>query len=220
MSERGIEGAGAGDEARLVNRLRAGDEEAFTTVVRQYSGRLLSTARRFFNEEQDARDAVQDTFLSAFKAVGGFAGQCKLSTWLHRIVVNTALMKIRSRRRRLETCIDDLLPQFEEDGYGMLAADSSHESVEQIVARRQLLGYVRRCIDDLPETYRAVLLLRDVEELDTTEAAALLGISANAVKIRLHRARQTLLTLLQKSHVEWESESVRRRMNEDSSAVA
>jgi RNA polymerase sigma factor (sigma-70 family) len=123
---------GPGDEVWLVSRLRAGDDEAFAMVVRQYNGRLLSTARRFFHEEQDARDAVQDAFLSAFKAVGGFAGRCKLSTWLHRIVVNTALMKIRRRRRRPETSIEDLLPQFEEDRSPILTAISSDDSVEQI----------------------------------------------------------------------------------------
>ena len=220
MSEVRVEGMGPGDEVWLVSRLRAGDDEAFAMVVRQYNGRLLSTARRFFHEEQDARDAVQDAFLSAFKAVGGFAGRCKLSTWLHRIVVNTALMKIRRRCRRPETSIEDLLPQFEEDRSPILTAISSDDSVEQIAERRQLLGHVRRCIDDLPETYRAVLLLRDAEELDTTEVATRLGISANAVKIRLHRAHQALFALLQKSRVEWECESAWPTMNDDSSAVA
>jgi RNA polymerase sigma-70 factor (ECF subfamily) len=220
MPEVRFEDAAAGDETQLLERLRAGDAQAFECIVRRHSGRLLATARRFFREEQDARDAVQDAFLSAFKAVGGFAGQCKVSTWLHRIVVNTALMKIRSRRRRPETSIDDLLPQFEDDGHRILPADSSDGSVEEIVERRELLGHVRRCIDQLPETYRTVLLLRDVEELDTAEAAIVLGISANAVKIRLHRAHQALCTLLQKSRVEWGRESAGKAMSDDSSAVA
>lgn len=116
--------------------------------------------------------------------------------------------------------IDDLLPQFEDDGHRILPADSSDGSVEEIVERRELLGHVRRCIDQLPETYRTVLLLRDVEELDTAEAAIVLGISANAVKIRLHRAHQALCTLLQKSRVEWGRESAGKAMSDDSSAVA
>lgn len=220
MPEVRFEAAVTQDEASLVERLRAGEEEAFEILVRQHGGRLLATARRFFREEQDARDAVQEAFLSAFKALGGFACQCRLSTWLHRIVVNTALMKIRSRRRRPETSIDDLLPQFELDGHRILPDDSSHGSVEEIVERHELLGHVRRCIDELPETYRSVLLLRDVEELDTGEVAELLGISANAVKIRLHRARQALCTLLQKLRIEWEHESAPVTVNDDTSAVA
>lgn len=191
-------------ETQLVDRLRAGQQEAFEVLIREYGGRLLATARRFFREEQDARDVVQDALLSAFKAVCRFEGQCKLSTWLHRIVVNTALMKIRSRRRRPETSIEDLLPYFEDDGHRFLPADCFDSSVEDVVERRELLGHVRRCIDHLPATYRTILLLRDVEELDTAEVATLLGISTNAVKIRLHRAHQALCTLLQGARIEFE----------------
>jgi RNA polymerase sigma-70 factor (ECF subfamily) len=188
-------------EAQLVDLLRVNDERAFEVVIRQYGGRLLVTARRFFSEEQDAKDVVQDALLSAFKAIGGFAGDCKLSTWLHRIVVNCALMRIRSRRRRPETAIDDLLPRFDDEGEWILADRASNGSLEEIIGQRQLAGHVRRCVDQLPDTYRTVLLMRDIEDLDTTEVAELLGITANAVKIRLHRARQALGTLLQEAGV-------------------
>jgi len=102
-----VEDAGAGQEAvqtdeytreaQLLARLRRGEDEAFTQLVRQYSGRLLATARRMLGNEHDAQDALQEAFLSAFKAIGQFSGTAKLSTWLHRIVVNAALMKLRSR---------------------------------------------------------------------------------------------------------------------------
>ena len=85
------------DEALLVSRLRAGDERAFEDLVRTFGGRLLAVARRFVRNDEDAQDIVQSAYLSAFRALDQFEGNCQLSTWLHRIVVNTALMKLRSR---------------------------------------------------------------------------------------------------------------------------
>ena len=183
-------------EAELVEGLRRGDEAAFEQLVREHGGRMLATARRLLNAEDDARDAVQDAFVSAFKAIGTFSGTAKLSTWLHRIVVNAALMKIRSRRRKPEESIDELLPCFDERGEwvsGMTTGDVPNDLLEQ----RETRQMVRRCIEHLPDTYRAVLMLRDIEDLDTEEAADILEISPNAVKIRLHRARQALRTLLE-----------------------
>ena len=97
--------------------LRAGDQRAFETLVRIYGGRLLAVARRFVRNDEDAQDIVQSAYLNAFRAVSQFEGNCLLATWLHRIVVNTALMKLRSRRRKPEESIEDLLPAFQEDGH-------------------------------------------------------------------------------------------------------
>jgi len=182
-------------EASLIVRLRRGDERAFEQLVRDHGGRMLATARRMLGTEDDARDAVQDAFLSASKAISTFSGRSKLSTWLHRIVVNAALMKIRSRRRRPEESIDDLLPRF--DAQGEWASGMAVTSVpSDLLEQRETRHVVRRCIDRLPEVYRTVLMMRDIEDLDTDEVAALLQITPNAVKIRLHRARQSLRTLL------------------------
>src|ERR1043166_4980998 len=105
------------DDEVLLAGLRAGDEQAFETLVRIYGGRMLAVARRFFRHDEDAQDVVQSAYLNAFRSVGQFEGQCLIGTWLHRIVVNTALMKLRSRRRKPETSIDELLPTFLEDGH-------------------------------------------------------------------------------------------------------
>src|SRR5213592_1666690 len=99
------------DEAKLVSGLRARDDRAFEQVVRDYGGRLLAVARKFLPNEEDARDAVQDAFLSAFKAIDQFQGQARLSTWLHRIVINAALAKLRRAHPKDERSIDDLLPK-------------------------------------------------------------------------------------------------------------
>ncbi|MGH7966890.1 MAG: RNA polymerase sigma factor [Candidatus Binatia bacterium] len=184
------------DETTLLVGLRTGDEVAFERLVRAYSGRMLAVARRLLRNEEDARDAVQDAFLSAFRAFDDFAESAQLSTWLHRIVVNAALMKLRTRRRRPEESIDDLLPNFLEDGHHAQPVTEWRETAEVAMQRGETRAIVRECIDRLPETYRTVLLLRDIEDLDTEEAARLLGISSNAVKVRLHRARQALRTLL------------------------
>jgi len=148
--------------------------------------------------DDEARDAVQDAFLAAFRGLASFKGDAKLSTWLHRIVVNAALMRVRSRTHRAEQSIDDLLPHFDDDGsWGAdrPAALSSHELLE----RRDTRALVRDCIAQLPDTYRTVLVMRDIEDLDTDEAAERLGVTANAVKIRLHRARQALRSLVERA---------------------
>ncbi len=180
----------------LVTRLRAGDDDAFEFVVRTYSGRLLVVTRRILCNDEDARDAVQDAFLSAFRSLDRFEGGSLLSTWLHRIAVNAALMKLRTRRRKPEESIEPLLPVYREDGHHQEVFSSWTEPVDVAMARAEHRAMVRQCIDQLPDSYRTVLLLRDIEELDTEETARALGISGNAVKIRLHRARQALRTLL------------------------
>ncbi len=158
--------------------------------------RMLSVARRFLSEH-DARDAVQEAFLSAFESIEQFNGGAMLSTWLHRIVVNAALMQLRRRRRKPEQSIDELLPCFDAGGSW---AENGRQTVttEEILEGRDTRAMVRRCIAKLPQSYRVVLMLRDIEELDTAETAKLLGLSLNIVKVRLHRARQALRTLIER----------------------
>lgn len=184
------------DEAALVAGLRAHDDEAFALLVRTYMGRLLRVARRFLKSEEDARDAVQDAFVSAFKSIGTFKAGSTLSTWLHRIVVNSALMRLRTQRRHPEEEIDDLLPAFKPDGHQVRDSVDWTQSAEEMLERQETREIVRNAIDMLPETYRVILIMRDIEEMSTQEVAAALGITATAAKVRLHRARQALRTLL------------------------
>jgi RNA polymerase sigma-70 factor (ECF subfamily) len=188
-------------EDELVARLRAGDDAAFESLVRQYGGRMLAVAKRFLKNESDARDAVQDAFLAAFRSIGSFAGGAQLSTWLHRIVVNAALMKLRTRRRKPEEPIDDLLPRFAEDGHHQDGVPGWAAAADVLVEREEVRLHVRRAIEQLPDSYRTVLLLRDIEQRGTDETAALLGMTPQAVKTRLHRARQALRTLIERELV-------------------
>jgi len=180
----------------LVARLRAGEQAAFEQMVREHGGRMLATARRVVRVEEDARDVVQEAFIAAFRSIDRFAGAARLSTWLHRIVLNAALMKLRGRRRRREDSIEDLLPRFSGDGHFAEPQDRWETSAADLLEERETRTIVRSAIDRLPASYRTVLILRDIEERDTDDTAAALGVTPNAVKTRLHRARQALRTLL------------------------
>ena len=192
-----LEAPSAPAEPKLLERLIAGDEQAYEELVRTYGGRMLAVARRFLPVEEDARDAVQDAFISAFRSIHRFEGNAQLSTWLHRIVVNASLMKLRTRRRKPEQSIEDLLPGYLEDGHFERPASPWRTEDLDPAEQRELRELVLRSIHSLPEGHRNVLLLRDIENLDTEEAAELLQISPGAVKTRLHRARQALRELLE-----------------------
>src|SRR3954467_14840923 len=145
------------DESTLLNRLRAGDERAFEDLVRTFGGRLLAVARRFVRNDEDAQDIVQSAYLSAFRALDQFEGHCQLSTWLHRIVVNTALMRLRSKRRKPEESIEVLLPAFQYDGHHVEQFSDWGAAADQLLERKETRATVRACIQQLPDSYREVL---------------------------------------------------------------
>ena len=187
----------APDDVALLERIRGGDERACEALVRQHGGRLLAVAGRFLRTEEDSADAVQDAFLSAFRSLEGFDRNSTLGTWLHRIVVNVCLMRLRARSRSREVRMDDLLPTFDETGHHSHPVRAWEGDALARLTRAETRAHVRACIDRLPDPYREVLVLRDIEELDTEQTAQHLGINPGAVKTRLHRARQALRTLLE-----------------------
>jgi len=175
----------------LLPGLRAGDERSYEELVRRYGGRMLSTASRIVGNPEDARDCVQETFLQAFKNIDRFEGRSSIGTWLHRIVVNNALLKLRTRSRRPEGSLDDLMPDFDDYQCRIETRDET-QSIETLVSKKQTRAQVRSAIYELPDDYRDVLLLRDIAELDTQETAEALEIQPGAVRTRLHRARAAL----------------------------
>jgi RNA polymerase sigma-70 factor (ECF subfamily) len=186
-----------GAEQDLVHRLRTGDERAYETLVHHYGGRMLSTARRFLRCDEDAADAVQDAFVAAFRRLDTFGGDSRLSTWLHRIVVNACLMRLRTQSRKPTVSIDELLPQFDNSGHHAERVSRWSQDTSERAAAVEMRTHIRMCIDRLPASYRQILILRDIEELDTQQTADMLGESLSNVKTRLHRARQALRTLLE-----------------------
>lgn len=185
------------DDRTLLRRVRACDDDAFDELVRRHGGALLRVARRMLDSDADAQDAVQEAFLSAFRGLEGFDGQCRLATWLHRILLNVCLMRLRSRRRRPEQSIGALLPEFLDDGHQRVDSRPWRALPVAELECAELRRLVREKIDQLPTPYREVLLLRDIEELDTEQTAALLRTTTGALKTRLHRARQALRALLE-----------------------
>ena len=197
------EPAPAVDESALIAALQAGDDGAFQTLVETHIGRMLAVARRMLGNEEDANDAVQDAFLSAFKAIDRFEGASQLGTWLHRIAVNASLMKLRSRKRRSnEISVETLLPAFRDNGHLAEMPSAWTITSDELAERDETKRQIRNLIESLPADYRDVVLLRDIEELDTKQTSQILGVSESAVKTRLHRARLALKTLLEQEFSE------------------
>ena len=184
------------EELDLVDRLQRGEDDAFECLVRTRTGALLRCARKLLGNEEDAREAVQDALLQASRHIKTFHCQCQLSTWLHKIAINAALMKRRARASRPQVSIEDLMPRFADDGHHAELPAAWQEPVEAAMTREETKKLVRDAIDQLPDNYRTILILRELDQLDTEATANVLGITPNAVKIRLHRARQALRTLL------------------------
>ena len=180
------------DERQLVQALRKGDAKAFEELVRSHGPRLLAVARRIVGEAEEARDCVQETFMIAHRRIHDFQERSRLATWLHRIVTNAALMKLRTRRRHPEESHDPASPTFDRHGIREGSLHASDLSPESLLLRADTRKFVREAIDQLPETYRVVLLLRDIEGYSTEETADLIKTNKGVVKVRLHRARNAL----------------------------
>jgi RNA polymerase sigma-70 factor (ECF subfamily) len=171
------------DETDLVTRLKSGDDDAYTQLVRAHADAMTAVARRFFGDTTDAAEAVQDAFVSAFRAMSTFEGTARLGTWLHRITVNACLLKLRGRKR------SRLVP---------LEGETHATSLPPCgLSQAETRSRVRAGLEQLPDAYRLVIQLRDLEGLSTEETAAQLGTNCGAVKTRLHRARQALKTILE-----------------------
>lgn len=183
-------------EEMLTARLKAGDDAAFAELVREHGPRMLAVIKRYLPEESDAQDALQDAFMSAFKAMATFEGGSRLGTWLHRIAVNAALMRLRASRRRPACSMEELMPRFDNTGHHETPIATWDAPGEDGMERAQTRQLVRECIERLPEAFREIIVMRDVEGLDTAATAEALGMTEAAVKTRLHRARQALRTLL------------------------
>src|SRR6266581_4417987 len=184
------------DELALVNAARAGDVAAFEELVRRYDRNVFRIAQHITQNREDAEDVVQDAFLKAFQNLEQFQGQSKFYTWLVRIAVNEALMKLRRRRPERTVSLDEEV-KTEDDSVPREVADWS-PNPEQQYTQAELREILDRTIHGLPATFRTVFVLRDVEGLSTEETAEALSLSVPAVKSRLLRARLQLRERLNK----------------------
>lgn len=161
-------------------------------LVREHVGWMLAVAQRILNDHAHAEDAVQNAFTNVFRGLNDFEGRSALKTWIHRIVVNESLMILRKIKRKNESPIDPLLPQFDSGGCRVDQALTTVVTPETLLGSARLSAEVRQKISELPQNYRIVLTLRDIEELSTAEVSDALGVSEANVKVRLHRARAAL----------------------------
>lgn len=166
-------------------------------LVRANIGWMLALAERLLRDRGLAEDVVQESFVKAYEGSAGFEGRSSLESWLHRITVNTALSKLRQLKRLAEQPIDENLPEFDRFDCRIELPWSRLASVEEVMESDDTRRRVYETIGELPDSYRVVLWLRDIEEYDTSEVATLLRISKSNVKVRLHRARAALKKLLE-----------------------
>ena len=171
------------DEA-LVGHVRAGKIEEFAVIMRRHNQRLFRIARAITRDSSEAEDVVQHAYLSAYAHLHQFAGHSPFSTWLTRIVINEALARYRARHRVRDLESGALAPDW--------CAGASMRSPEDHVSGAELVGLLESAIDALPESYRSIIVLRELEGCSTQEAAECLSISEEAARVRLHRARTLL----------------------------
>jgi RNA polymerase sigma-70 factor (ECF subfamily) len=181
-------------ESTVVVGLQAGNPEAFEELVRTSSGRLLATAYRILGSEDAAQDAVQEGLIAAWKAIASFEGESSLSTWLHRIVVNASLARLRSAKGRGEVSLSDETGTVASAFEGLAGAWT--EPGPRLETKLAMRTAIQKALRLIPEEFRTVLVLRDVEELSSREVAERLGIPDATVRQRLHRARAAMAEIL------------------------
>lgn len=182
--------ASAFDEADLVAKAKAGDADAFTDLVNQYERRVFRMAKQITQNDEDAEDVLQETFLKAYSHLDDFQGNSKFYTWLVRIAVNEALMKLRKRRSDKTVPLDEPI----DTGEDVVAREVAvwEDNPEQRYSREEMADILEEAVQSLKPAYRTVFVLRDIEEMSIEETAEALGLSISAVKSRLLRARLQL----------------------------
>jgi RNA polymerase sigma-70 factor, ECF subfamily len=174
-------------DEEVVTRVLAGETSMFEIVMRRYNQRIYRVARAILRNDGEAEDVMQDAYVRAYEHLGQFAGKAKFSTWLTRIAVHEALARHRRRSRYQE-----LEPMSERESDHMDRFASSSLDPEQQASNSEIHGLLEKAIEDLPDAYRTIFTLRDVEDMSTTDAADVLEITEANVKVRLHRARALL----------------------------
>jgi RNA polymerase sigma-70 factor (ECF subfamily) len=187
----------------LIKLIKNGSEEAFDIIVKKYETKVFSLAISFTRNREDAEEVLQDVFVTLFKKVGSFQGKSAFSSWLYRITVNAAFMRIRKNRQEKSTPVEDITPAMEVES---AEHDKPHfPSSETITLNEELKSTLHGAIARLPDEYRNVFILRDVDGLSNKETGRILKLSTPAVKSRLHRARGMLRKKLNRYYEEYSS---------------
>jgi RNA polymerase sigma-70 factor (ECF subfamily) len=171
-------------DQEIVDRVKAGDTALYEIIMRRYNQRLYRVARAILRDDAESEDVMQDAYVRAYQHLGQFAGRAPFSTWLTRIAVHEALARARNRKRNPQ--LDD---DFEEDGELLMNMAEPSPGPEDNASRAEVSQLLEEAVLGLPEQYRIVVALRDIEEMSTAETAATLDLTEENVKVRLHRGR-------------------------------
>lgn len=180
----------------LVEALKRNEASAFEQLIAEHGAMLYRVALRLMGQREEAEDILQESLLKVHQNIHAFDGRAALTTWLYRIVVNTALMRLRAQTRAPEESLDIAGPLFTEEGEHAQEVAEWALPPEQVLLRQEALGMLQQGIERLPDLYRAVYVLAEIESLPYREIAAILELSVGTVKTRLHRARLFLRAIL------------------------
>jgi RNA polymerase sigma-70 factor (ECF subfamily) len=181
-------GLPVGDD-ELVRRAQRGNTAAFEELVRRYESRVYNITYRLLGNEDDAAEALQDTFIRAYRSISRFKFKSSFYTWLYRIATNVSLTKLRRRKTQDTISLDEPIRNTDDLQFDI---PDSHSTPEQVFEQKRLREKLQKAIDRLPAEYRTVVVMRDLQGLSNEEVSKTLGLSVPAVKSRLHRGRMAL----------------------------
>ena len=181
----------------LVAMARQGGENAIRTLIKRNNQRLFRVARGVVRDDTEAEDIVQETYVKAFTSLGSFRGDAMFSTWLTRIALNEALGRARKRRPTAELSELETAASVESSVI-MFPTSLKTQGADSELGRKEVREFIEKAVDDLPDAFRVVFILRDIEDMSTEETAAQLSLKPETVKTRLHRARRLMRTAMKK----------------------
>ena len=176
-------------DVELVEEFRGGNQASFEELIQRYAVKAFSLASRLTKNQEDAEEVLQDVFVTVYRKIDGFQGKASFSSWLYRITVNAAFMKLRKRKQDNSIAIEDMPPQLQKS---LGVPRNLHQEADAITMRHQVTSALEEAISKLPDDYRPVFILRDIDGLTSREVSKILKLTVPAVKSRLHRSRLML----------------------------
>ncbi len=192
----------------VINEIKGGSNEAFEELVQRYESKVYNLAIRFTRNHEDAEEVLQDVFTSVYRKIEGFEGKSAFSSWIYRVVVNAAFMKLRKRKQSPTVSMEDLSPSARQEFVEQHPTHIVQSDISSM--NRELREVLEQSITRLPDEYRAVYVLRDIDGLSNQEVGEILDLSIPAVKSRLHRSRLMLRKKLQAYWDEYTGRKFRR----------
>jgi len=176
-------------DLELISDFQKGNQHSFEELIGRYSEKAYSLALRLTRNQQDAEEVLQDVFVTVFRKIGGFEGKSSFSSWLYRVTVNAALMKLRKNKQDPAVLMEDLMPHI---NLKVMEKCCDKNDTDKVALRNEIMVVLEKAISRLPDDYRPVFVLRDVDGLTSREVSKMLNLTVPAVKSRLHRSRLML----------------------------